>query len=77
MASVRRILPARGDSVDTTAIAGKDVLGALDVDARTQRRAEQVELTGTEPLARRSRGADGTVIFDEKEPGAVGFTSAM
>jgi hypothetical protein len=64
-------LRLRRDAVGAAAVAGHDVLGALDADLRTEHLAEQRELRAAEAGARGGRGADRAVVLDEQQAGPV------
>jgi hypothetical protein len=55
------------DPVGAAARAGKDVIDALDGDICSQHSAEDRQFRTTETLARRRRGANRAVVFDEHE----------
>src|SRR5215472_13592181 len=60
----------RPDAIGAAPGAGEDMLEALDLDSRTQGRAEQRELGAAEALAGPRRNADRAVVLLEEEAAA-------
>ena len=59
------------DPVDATPVAGKQVLGALDRHAVTERSLKHRQFNRAQPGARRSRFTDRAMVLDEQIAAAL------